>query len=115
MPTRQQDVQNPHFQLPFRFGGINGGAFMNEQDSGEDIVDCVKAIIGFPVEAREDMPEFGIPDLLFRQSREVIIGQVRAALDRWEERAVIDVDGDFSLTDAALWDLLIQAGVSERG
>ncbi len=30
--TRQIDVQNPHFSLPFRFGGINGAAFVNEQE-----------------------------------------------------------------------------------
>ena len=112
---RQNDVRNPHFQLPMRFGGINGGAYMNEQDSGEDIVDCVKAIIAFPVETREDMPEFGIPDLLFQNYSPLVVAQVRAAIEQWEARAVFDVDSDFNLTDPAIWGLLISAGVSDHG
>lgn len=115
MPAyRQQDVQNPHFQLPMKFGGANGGALVNEQDTGEDIVDCIKAIVAFTIGDREDMPEFGIPDILFRQFDEVIIGQVRQAIEEWEERAAIDVDGGFDITDAQIWNLLVRAGVTSE-
>jgi hypothetical protein len=110
--TRQQDVQTPHFSIPFRLGGINGGAFMNEQDTGDDIVDCIKAIIAFPIGSRHDSPEFGIPDLVFRQMSDVTVGKVRAAIELWEERAALDIDGGVNVDDALIWDLLIKAGVS---
>jgi len=109
---RQQDVQNPHFSLPFRFGGLNGGAMMNEQDSGEDIVDCIKVIVAYPIGTRADMPEFGIHPLLFEEWNESLIEQIRSAIEIWEERAVTDVDGNFSLTDEMLWSIVVRAGVT---
>ena len=112
---RQKDIQTPHFKLPFQFGGINGGALMNEQDTPEDVVDCIRAIIAFPIDSRHDLPEFGIPDLLFRQFDEKLIGQVRTAIDLWEDRPVLDVEGEVSLSDTALWNLLIKAGVVDNG
>jgi hypothetical protein len=111
----QKDILNPHFHLPLTFSGINGGALVNEEDTGRDIVDCIKAIVGFTIGSREDMPEFGIPDLVFRQQREVVISQVREAIVDWEERSIIDVGMDFDLTDAMIWNILIEAGVTTHG
>lgn len=112
MPVRQQDIQNPHFSVPFRFGGVNGGAFMNGQDTGDDIIDCVKAIIAYNIGDRQDLPEFGIPELLFQVYDEVTIDQVRTAVMEWEERAVIDVDGAVNLTDDMILNILVSAGVT---
>jgi len=109
---RQQDVITPHFSLPFRFGGINGGAFVNEQDTGDDIVDCIKAIVAYPIGTRADMPEFGISELVYQQFNAGIFRQVRNAIEQWEDRAVVDVDGSFNLSDELLWDVLVQAGVT---
>jgi len=86
--TRQIDVQNPHFSLPFRFGGINGAAFVNEQDTTEDIVDCVKAVLSYPIGSNEALPGFGIPDLLFRQrSATDIASSLQKSLRQWEPRS----------------------------
>jgi phage baseplate assembly protein W len=112
MPIRQQWVQNPHFSIPFRFGGINGGAYMNEQDSGDDIVDCIKAIIAWPIGVRDDLPDFGIPDLPFQDTFDNVIDQVRNAVIQWEDRAAIDAEGEFSLTDEMLWNIMVSAGVT---
>lgn len=109
---RQHDVRIPHFSVPLRFGGVNKGAFVNEQDTGDDIVDCIKAIIAFPIGTRHDNPDFGIPDLVFRQMSDVTIGQVRAAIELWEDRAALDIDGSPNVTDDMIWDLLVKAGVS---
>jgi phage baseplate assembly protein W len=112
---RQQDVQNPHFRLPLQFGGINGGALVNEQDTSEDIIDCIKAIISFPIGTRHDMPEFGIPDLLFRQQSAIVMQQLRDAVAEWEVRPTVDVSGGPLLSDQMILDILIKAGVREDG
>jgi hypothetical protein len=45
----------------------NAGAFVNEQDSLDDIADCVVAILNTHLGWRDEVPEFGIPDLTFRR------------------------------------------------
>jgi hypothetical protein len=112
---RQTEVKNPHFKLPLQFGGIKGGALVNEQDTAEDKVDCVKAIIGFPVDTRHDMPEFGIPDIVFKQYSEIVIQQVYEAIDYWEPRPLVDVGGEPLLNDQFIWNLLVKVGVPING
>jgi hypothetical protein len=112
---RQNEVINPHFRLPLQFGGIKGGALVNEQDSSDDVIDCVRAIIAYPVGVREALPEFGIPDIMFRQETSALMVQVRAAIEQWEERVEIDIDGSFPITDSMIWDMLVKAKVIEGG
>lgn len=83
----QKEVVIPHFSLPFRFGGLNGGAIANDQDTEDDIVDCVKVIIAYPIGSREDLPEFGIPDLVFKQSSKVNASALHSAVQLWEPRS----------------------------
>lgn len=88
---RQFEVNDPHWSVPFRFGGLNGAAFVNEQDSDEDITDCMKVIIAYPIGVREDLPHFGVPDLLFRQTNISIASHLWASIVLWEPRADPDV------------------------
>ena len=111
---RQVDVENPHFQLPFRFGGINGAAFVNEQDSIEDVVQCVETIIQYPIGSRFDVPDFGIPDVTFKSSSkaEIVPDQVKTSILQWEERAAQDVEGIDVLSDQFLQGLIYRVGAS---
>lgn len=87
MPNfRQKDIQTPHYAMPFRLGSINGAAIVNEQDSSEDIINCIEAIIAFPIGSREELPEFGIPDILFREITESQVPELQEAIARWETR-----------------------------
>ena len=91
--ARQFEVLTPHFSLPLRFGGVNGGAMVNEQDTADDILDCVRAILYWPVGQRDDMPDFGLQDLAFKQvSDESLSAQIKAALQTWEPRIQHNVD-----------------------
>lgn len=54
----------PHFAIPFRFGG-NGHAEVVEQDSDEDVLACVEAIVRTPIGARAELPTFGVDDGVF--------------------------------------------------
>ena len=55
-------VLNPHFDLPFRFL-TNNGAAVEEQDSYEDIANCVEAICRCPYGFRVDNANFGFPNV----------------------------------------------------
>lgn len=108
---RQQDVKNPHFSLPFRLGGRNGGAFVNEQDSFEDIQDCVKAVVAYPIGSRLDLPDFGRPDLVFQQvSADLSTDQLWNAIIQWEQRATIDIDNEPVIGDEFVRKLLVRLG-----
>jgi phage baseplate assembly protein W len=55
---------NPHFDIPFRFvPNVNASAAVVEQNSFEDIANCVEVIVRTPVGFRNDAPEFGFPQL----------------------------------------------------
>lgn len=49
----------PHFDLPFRFGAYT------EQGGPRDLANCVFAIVSTPAGFRDEVPNFGIPDLAF--------------------------------------------------
>lgn len=111
---RQQDVTTPHFRVPFQFGSINGGAYMNEQDTIEDYIDCIKTILAFPVGSLESNPEFGVPDVLFKENMGSIPEELKDAITFWEDRTNVDLDGAESLDLDALV-LNLQMNVGEPG
>jgi len=107
----QTQITTPHFRVPFQFGGINGGALLNEQDTDEDIEDCVKVILAVPVGHRIDEPTFGTPDTLFQLGSDAPIAVVRSALTRWETRIAIGVEGSPLGSDEGLRQLTVRLGI----
>ena len=84
----------PHLALPFRI--VDGRAAVTEQDTFEEIRDCVQAIIRTPRGFRLELPDFGVPDQTFHEGG-ADADEIAAALDRWEPRVVVDdVRVDFS-------------------
>lgn len=99
---RQKEIQTPHFAFPFSFGGISGGAVVNEQDTIDEIVACVQVLIAYPIGSREDEPTFGIPDLVFHQRSEMTMTLLQQALERGEPRAEAIVSEEMD------WDEFVQ-------
>ncbi len=58
-------VDTPHFGFPFRVE--NGAVATVEQDSHDEVADCVLTALNTPVGSRIEAPEYGIPDELFTQ------------------------------------------------
>lgn len=108
---RQFDVATPHFRVPFQFGGVGGGALMNDQDTTEDIVDCIKTIIAFPIDSLDSQPGFGVPDVLFKGSKDAVAEELKAAVLDWEERAGIDMEETGALIeDPFVQNLIMKVG-----
>lgn len=62
-------IDIPHLSLPFRFEQHTTEAkhaVVTEQDSIDDIANCVEMIIKTPAGWRDDNPDFGLPDLAFK-------------------------------------------------
>lgn len=91
VPGGLVDAVTPHLAVPLRYAG--GRIVVNEQDSYEDIRDCVRTIVSFPTGSRIEMPDFGIPDQAFLE-RGGDPPAVRAAVERWEPRAQAAVEAD---------------------
>jgi len=96
-PPAQPGDPLPHFGLPFRFSGP--AAAWNEQDSLDEVADCLLAILVCPQGFRAELPAFGQPDPTF-----LVPGPspdaIRAAVSRWEPRAVLLLDTYPDLIDA---------------
>jgi phage baseplate assembly protein W len=107
----QDQIQTPHFRLPLQFSGVNGGALLNEQDTADDLEDCVRTILAFPLGYRIDSPTFGIPDTLFQLGYDVPTAAVRSALVRWEDRMAIGVEGGEPVSDEFIRKVIIKLGI----
>jgi phage baseplate assembly protein W len=55
----------PHLSVPIRFNGTSFA--MVEQDSPEEIAQCVLACVSTIVGSRIDAPGYGVPDETFQQ------------------------------------------------
>ena len=91
-------AESPHFALPFRFELAGGGgiaAAVTEQDTVEEIADCVECTLRTVAGERATLPEFGRPETLeFAVNRELARAQLTQALNEAEPRAVSIVQGD---------------------
>lgn len=74
----------PHFGIPF-FIDPDRGAHVEEQDSEEEILDCVETILRYQKNQRPESPDFGIPDVTFSEPL-VNVGPIQSALIHWEPR-----------------------------
>jgi phage baseplate assembly protein W len=91
-------VTNPHFKVPFKFGS-QGSALVVEQDSPDDITQCVFAVLNTPVGFRLEIPSFGVNKSILEENGPSH-DQLLAALEEWEPRA------SYTLTDSQLEDIL---------
>jgi phage baseplate assembly protein W len=60
---RSGQVGIPHFDLPFRFNA--GKAAVVEQDSLDDVVNCVEAAVRTENGSRKELPTFGVREMTF--------------------------------------------------
>jgi hypothetical protein len=85
----------PHFSLPFRFS--NPQAAVSEQDSLDEIADCVLAVLVCPYGFRVELPTFGLTDPTFSTSPD--LDEIRDVIGQWEPRASALVDSYPDLVD----------------
>lgn len=107
------DFIDQHFAVPFKFGANGGPALVVEQDSDDDIEQCIEAIVRTIRGQRLELPDFGIADPVLQEGGPDI-GDISRAIEHWEPRAhtVIDVSDDSALDQLAT---IIHIGIEEVG
>lgn len=97
----------PHLAFPFRFE--NGSAAVVEQDTVEDVAQCVELIVRTTYGSRIELPEFGVTDQTFRTTvdRHALLAQI----ERWEPRASALVSDAPSVVDVLLREAEIRVAV----
>jgi len=94
----------PHFSLPFRFtNAVRGGpaAAVNEQDSLDEIADCVFAVLVCPAGFRVELPAFGLTDPTFAVPAPDL-DEIRDTVEAWEPRAALVLDTYPDLLDVLI-------------
>jgi len=103
----------PHFDLPFRFGVIDGSvqAAFQEQDTIDDLANCVEMAIFYRQGERDLVPTFGITDPVFKVQPLDVQGMT-AQIERHEPRVNILMTQNPDWYDALI--AHIRANVSAR-
>lgn len=95
----------PHFDLPFR---LSGSSFATvEQDSPEDIANCVEAIIRTPYGFRDDNPDFGLDELTF-SNLPLNLERLTSQIESQEPRASIILEERPDLIDSLVTKLIVE-------
>ena len=95
----------PHFALPFHFA--SGGAAVVEQDTADEILTCVLAVMLCPRGFRVELPTFGVPDPTFTE-RTASADVIEAALAEWEPRSQELVTSEPDSLDALISHVLVR-------
>ena len=92
----------PHLQIPVR--SVAGALATVEQDSDQDVQQCVQTVCSYAIGDREDLPGFGINAYALRQLGEVTPDAIALDVAEWEPRA--DIVG--TTTDVAPFERIIE-------
>jgi phage baseplate assembly protein W len=96
MSSLTVNVAVPHFAFPFE---PNGNAFaVREQDTSEEIQDCVLVLLLTPKGSRMVLPSYGTPEILFSQMPPNI-PEIISECNQWEPRAIIDLEATLDTID----------------
>lgn len=97
----------PQLAVPFRIE--KGQVATVDQDSIEEIRDCVVASLRTPLGSRLEEPGYGVRNLLFkRQSREAVPVELLRAIERDEPRASL-------LSSSEVEDLILRIVIEVEG
>lgn len=110
-------VTVPHFSLPFRFvlqGSPTPTVAVTEQDSPDEIKDCVEAILRYEIGSRPEKPDFGITDPTF-SSPGVNTNRIHAEVDRSEPRVALKVTDHIDDLDSLIHTVRVNIETNTRG
>jgi phage baseplate assembly protein W len=95
----------PHFALPFRVN-TSGSAAVLDQDSEEEIAQCVRVLMSTTVGERIELPDYGIPSPVFSTMSTHDDADMAAAVGKWEPRATALVHS--TVIDESLRHVLVE-------
>jgi hypothetical protein len=103
------DVTIPAFARPLRVDPATGDFLTVEQDSEQDVMDCVSVLLGTVAGQREELMAYGISDILF--STDIDLNEIMSQIQEWEPRAITTLDLDYDDVDSLIQTLRVQVGM----
>jgi hypothetical protein len=88
-------IISPHFDLPFRIGTKTAEV---QQDTIDDVTNCVEVCVRTHIGRRKELPQFGIEDLTLRD-QPVRMADVLRRIAENEPRAIVLIDQHPDLLD----------------
>lgn len=102
---------DPHLRVPFSIRW--GRADVIEGGTVDEIAQNVRVLLMTRPGQRPVVPEYGVEDPTFSYSHEALGEEVGAAVDRWEERAEIEIVYDPTDAGEGLSNWSVYVGLSE--
>jgi len=112
IPYTENVIDVPHFDLPFRLGKT--GANVVEQDSLDDVANCVVAIASTHVGWREEVPTFGVPDYALHM-QPLHPEDINSVISDQEPRAVLIVNERMDMADTLVDHINIGVSTYAKG
>lgn len=85
----------PKFRWPFQMQPLNQGAAVVEQDSVQEVAQCVYAILATEEGTRPELPDFGLEDSAFKLGG-LDLELIRDVAEEWEPRADLLTESTWS-------------------
>jgi phage baseplate assembly protein W len=101
----------PHLAVPLQFANKNW--VVVEQDTEEEVAQCVRNICAFERGYRVEDPDFGIVDPTFT-TMPIDAGDIAQALEDYEERAQVDIFQEITPDGRVSIRLEVQVPTSEE-
>jgi phage baseplate assembly protein W len=86
-----QKIDTPQLAYPFEISPT-GAVREVEQGDIDEIAMSIEIILRYPLGYRDELPDFGIPELSFRESTEDIASILGDYVTRWESRAPLFIE-----------------------
>lgn len=112
MSSSDTNLESPHIALPLRLNAGGTRVVCVEQDSEDEIFDCVEVLIRTPHGSRIDLPDYGLRDQEFTMGG-AKKEEIYAAVEQWEgDRALIAIEESPSRLDSLVSN--VRVGVTGR-
>jgi len=100
----------PHFDMPFRFSTAGQHAAVVEQDSGDDVTNCVETTMRTTRGSRMFVPLFGITDPVFniKPLPQFITDRMQQEVEQSEPRATTHFTDLGDVLDAMIANIVVE-------
>lgn len=101
----------PHFDLPFKLDS-SGHAVVVDQDTLDDVSNCVEAVLRTVLGQRQELQDFGLAELTL-QNQPLDTGTIIQQVLEQEPRAVLLIDQAPDQFDSLVARVLVQVSTRE--
>lgn len=99
----------PHFAFPFRVE--SGSVAVQEQDTTDEVAQCVQVLLATPLGERQEQPDYGVTDPTFQE--DIDQQEILTAVSEWEPRALPALTDDIDSADELVRTLRATVAESE--